>query len=140
MDQWPFCLISWKFVWTNGAESSSKSFPLDCMALVHGWLFPFQKNAFFLQEKPMPTNFLVLGWGILVFGGWGLSGIVSCDAAAILIQIRIVRCQRPAKHQKQNPAKQRPVLLPPLLPVGIQKSVLKMPKRGQFHVAIRVTI
>ena len=28
-----------------------------------------------------------------------LSGIVSCDAAAIRIQIRVVRCQRPAKRQ-----------------------------------------
>ena len=29
-----------------------------------------------------------------------LSGIVSCDAAAIRIRIRIVRCQRPAKRRK----------------------------------------
>ena len=29
------------------------------------------KNAFFLQEKPMPIKFLVLGGGILVFLGGG---------------------------------------------------------------------
>ena len=32
-----------------------------------------------------------------------LSGNVSCDAAAIRIRIRIVRCQRPAKRQKHKP-------------------------------------
>ena len=32
-----------------------------------------------------------------------LSGIVSCDAAAIRIRIRIVRYQRPAKHPKHKP-------------------------------------
>ena len=31
-----------------------------------------------------------------------LSGIVSCDAGAIWIRIRIVRCQRPAKRQKHK--------------------------------------
>ena len=31
-----------------------------------------------------------------------LSVIVSCDAAAIRIRIRIVRCQRPAKRQKHK--------------------------------------
>ena len=39
-----------------------------------------------------------------------------------------------------NLAKPRPVFLPPLLLVGIKESVLKVPKRGQFHAAIRVTI
>ena len=37
-----------------------------------------------------------------------------------------------------NPAKQRPTFSP-LLPVGSQESVLKVPKRRQFHAAIRVT-
>ena len=37
-----------------------------------------------------------------------------------------------------NPAKQRPVFSP-LLPVGCQELVLKVPKQGQFHAAIRAT-
>ena len=37
-------------------------------------------------------------------------------------------------------AKHRPVFLPPLLLVGSKESVLKVPKRGQFHAAIRLTI
>ena len=69
-----------------------------------------------------------------------LSGIVSCDSAAIRIRIRIVRCQLPAKRQNTNVAKHRPVYLPPLLLAGSKKSVSKVPKRGQFHAAIRVTI
>ena len=32
-----------------------------------------------------------------------LSGIVSCDSAAMRIRIRIVRCQQPAKRQKHKP-------------------------------------
>ena len=34
----PFALFSGKFVWSNGAEISSKVSPR--LALVHGWLFP----------------------------------------------------------------------------------------------------
>ena len=63
-----------------------------------------------------------------------LGGIVSCDSAAI----RIMRCQRPAKRQKHKPCETK-ALLPLLLSVGSSESVLKVPKRGQFHDAIRVT-
>ena len=38
----------------------------------------------------------------------------------------------------QSPTKQR-AFFHPLLPVGNQESVLKVPKGGQFHAAIRVT-
>ena len=68
------------------------------------------------------------------------SGIVSCDSAVIRIRIRIVRCQRPTKHQTHNPAKQRPVSFPHFLFVGSQESVLKLHKRGQFQAAIRVIL
>ena len=37
-------------------------------------------------------------------------------------------------------AKHRPVFLPPLLLVGGKELVLKVPKRGQFHAAICMTI
>ena len=152
-----------------------------------------------------------------VAAGAELSGIVSGDAAAIRIRIRIVRCQRPAKRQRRaaaewnlreifrfshrfrreilvkfsvahpnpgkrsaenftkisrqisrhlwqrkteknftsallqgscsgetskthaNIAKRRPIFLPPLLLVGSKELVLKVPKRGQFHAAIRVS-
>ena len=37
-----------------------------------------------------------------------------------------------------DPAKQRPVFVPPLPPDFSQESVLKVPKKGQFHVEIRV--
>ena len=69
-----------------------------------------------------------------------LSGIVSCDAAAIRIRTRIVRCQRPAKRQKHKHCETQARFLPPLLLVGSQQLVLKVPKRGQFHAAIRVAI
>ena len=46
----------------------------------------------------------------------------------------------PRNVKDTNPAKQRPVFsFSPLLLVGSQESVLKVPKRGQFHAAIRVT-
>ena len=46
----------------------------------------------------------------------GLSGIVSCDAAAIRIRIRIVRCQRPAKRQKHIPCETQARLFSPASP------------------------
>ena len=55
-------------------------------------------------------------------------GFESCDANG------------PRNVKNINLAKHRPVFLPPLLLVGSKESVLKMPKRGQFHVAFRVTI
>ena len=70
---------------------------------------------------------------------WWLSGIVSRDSAAVQIRIRIVRCQRPAKRRNPLPCETQARFFPPLLPVGNQESVLKVPKRGQFHAAIRVT-
>ena len=72
-------------------------------------------------------------------GKFGLSGIVSCDAAAVRIRIRIVRCQLPAKRQKHKHCETQTHFLPPLLLVGSKELVLKVPKRGQFHTAIRVT-
>ena len=66
-----------------------------------------------------------------------LSGIVSRDAAAI--RTRIVRANGPRNVKNTNLAKHRPVFLPPLLLVGIKELVLKVPKRGQFDAAIRVT-
>ena len=68
-----------------------------------------------------------------------LSGIVSCDAAAIRIRIRIVRCQRPAKRQKHKRCETQAHFSSPLLLVGSKELVLKVPKGGQFHAAIRVT-
>ena len=63
---------------------------------------------------------------------FNLSGIVSRDLAVIRICIRIVRCQRPAKRQNltQNtqPLRNKGPSSPPLLPVGRQESVLKVPK------------
>ena len=55
-------------------------------------------------------------------------GFKSCDANG------------PRNVKNANLAKHRPVFLPPLLLVGSNKLVLKVPKRGQFHAAIRVTI
>ena len=69
-----------------------------------------------------------------------LSGIVSCDAAAIRIWIRIVRCQRPAKRQKDKPCETQARFSSPLFLLGSKELVLKVPKKGQFHAAIRVTI
>ena len=66
---------------------------------------------------------------------------------AIRIRSRIVRSERPAKHQKHKPCEQKKkaLLFPPLVPglvvvrILTQESVLKLPKRGAFHAAIRVT-
>ena len=54
-------------------------------------------------------------------------GFESCDANG------------PRNVQNINIAKHRPILLPPLFLVGSKDLVLKVPKRGQFHAAIRVT-
>ena len=54
-------------------------------------------------------------------------GFESCDANG------------PRNVKNTNVAKHRPVSLPPLLLVGNKELVLKVPKRGQFHAAIRVT-
>ena len=54
-------------------------------------------------------------------------GFESCDANG------------PRNVKNTNIAKHRPVFLPPLLLVGSKELVLKVPKRGQFHTAIRVT-
>ena len=70
-----------------------------------------------------------------------LSGIVSFDAAAIRIRIRIVRCQRARETSKTHTLRNTgPFFFTPLLLVGSKELLLKVPKRGQFHVAIRVTI
>ena len=54
-------------------------------------------------------------------------GFESCDANG------------PRNGKNTYLAKHRPVFLPPLLLVGSKELVLKVPKRGQFHAAIRVT-
>ena len=54
-------------------------------------------------------------------------GFESCDANG------------PRNVKNTYLAKHRPVFLPPLLLVGSKELVLKVPKRGQFHAAIRVT-
>ena len=53
-------------------------------------------------------------------------GFESCDANG------------PRNVKNTNIAKHRPIF-PPLLLVGSKELVLKVPKRGQFHAAIRVT-
>ena len=45
-----------------------------------------------------------------------------------------------SKTQTKVLVKRRPVFLSPLLLVGSKELVWKVPKRGQFHAAIRVTI
>ena len=54
-------------------------------------------------------------------------GFESCDANG------------PRNVKNTNIAKHRPIFLPPVLLVGSKELVLKVPKRGHFHVAIRVT-
>ena len=54
-------------------------------------------------------------------------GFESCDANG------------PRNVKTTSGAKHRPIFLPPLLLVGSKELVLKVPKRGQFHAAIRVT-
>ena len=54
-------------------------------------------------------------------------GFESCDANG------------PRNVKNTNITKCRPIFLPPVLLVGSKELVLKVPKRGHFHVAIRVT-
>ena len=54
-------------------------------------------------------------------------GFESCDANG------------PRNFKNTNIAKHRPIFLPPLLLVCSKELVLKVPKRGQFHAAIRAT-
>ena len=46
----------------------------------------------------------------------------------------------PRNVKNTNPVKHRPFLLAPLLLVGSKEWVFKVPKRGEFHAAIRVTV
>ena len=55
-------------------------------------------------------------------------GFESCDANG------------PRNGKNTNLAKHRPVFLPLLFLVASKELVLKVPKRGQFHAAIRLTI
>ena len=68
-----------------------------------------------------------------------LSGIASRDSAAIRIRIWIVRCEQPAKRQKHKLCETKTRFFPQPPRVSSQESVLKAPKLGQFHAAIRVT-
>ena len=106
--------------------------PMIHIGLLLVWLL-LLVQAINLQELCLPSL------AITVLDLKGISGIVSCDAAAIRIRIRIVRCQRPAKRQKHKHGETQPQSLPPLLLVGSQELVLKVSKQGQFHAAIRVT-
>ena len=54
-------------------------------------------------------------------------GFESCDANG------------PRNVKNANLAKHRALFFSPFLPVGINESVLRVRKRGQFHAAIRVT-
>ena len=56
----PVCLVSVKFV--SAILGPEMAAPI---------LWAPGKNAFFLQDKPMSIKFLVLGGGILGFGGGG---------------------------------------------------------------------
>ena len=87
------------------------------------WDIKSHEGQLFLEEAcnyelEMPKCMLVL-WGIFAGSKNGLevsqgnlpfdlSGIVSCDAAAIRIRIRIMRCQRPAKRQKHKHCETQP--------------------------------
>ena len=54
---------------------------------------------------------------------------------------KTVRCKRPAKRQKDKLCETKaPFVFSPLLPVGSQESVLKVPKWGQFHAAGHVVL
>ena len=50
-----------------------------------------------------------------------------------------MRNERPAKHQEHKSCEAKAPVFPPPVLVGSQESVLKVPKQGQFHAAIRVT-
>ena len=87
------------------------------------------------------------------FPCWNCRGLSCCSPLATLVALyRAMRLRSgygfestcdangPWNVKNTNPAKHRAVVLPPLLLVGNKELVLKVPKRGQFHAAIRVTI
>ena len=51
-----------------------------------------------------------------------------------------MRCERPGNREEPKSCETEPRLFFPHLPVFSQESVLQVPKRGQFHAAIRVTL
>ena len=77
----------------------------------------------FLQGPSLPT-LVALYRAMRLRCGYGFE---SCDANG------------PRNVKNTNIAKHRPIFLPPLLLVGSKDLVLKVPKRAQFHAAIRVT-
>ena len=80
------------------------------------------------------------------FGHTQCSGEGSLVALYRAIRLRIgydfESCHASGKRniKNTNSATRRPVFFPPLLLVGSQESVLKVPKPGQFHAEIRETM
>ena len=80
--------------------------------------------SFFLSLSCDQRNLVALYRAMRLRFGYGFE---SCDANG------------PRNVKNTNIAKHRPIFLPPLLLVGSKELVLKVPKRGPFHAAIRVT-
>ena len=73
---------------------------------------------------------------------WSMSCLVALYRAMRLrFGYRFESCDANDPRNVKNTylAKHRPIFLPPLLLVGSKELVLRVPKRGQFHAAIRVT-
>ena len=80
--------------------------------------------------------------GVKVISTSGLEGLVALYRAMRLrcgYGFESCDANGPRNVKNTNIAKHRPIFLPPLLLVGSKELVLKVPIRGQFHTAIRVT-
>ena len=98
---------------------------MDNLCFGFSWKAPFELHRKFLELRFFFVVLVALYRAMRLRFGYGFE---SCDANGP----RIVKNTNLAKH--------RPVFLPPLLLVGSKELVLKVPKQGQFHAAIRVTI
>ena len=98
--------------------------------------FREEKNPCYFRGFPwffVPKKARVGGSGILV---------ALYRAMRLRFGYRFESCDAngPRNVKNTNLAKHRPVLLPPLLLLGSKELVLRVPKRGHLHAAIRVTI
>ena len=65
---------------------------------------------------------------------WRLSGIISCDSDTDSNCAMQTACET----SKTQTLRNKGPVFSPTSPVGSQESVLKLPKRGQFHATVRV--
>ena len=113
-------------------------------------LLQFREVSYSLGRSHSVTQQNVLGINFTIISGWSVELTLEANLETLVAPHRTIRLRfgygfascdanGPRNVKNQNLANQKPVFLSPLRPFGSQASVLKVPKRGKFRAAIRVT-